>query len=458
MKLKKPAIGLIVLALISLILITGSPFQISSYLDENNGHLNYKNLGQEAYAADDDGGGGDGGGGDDGGGDDGGGDDGGGDDGGDSEDSSSVGESFDDSSGSGNSEEGTSTSDDGSNNDADESDGGGVDSSASEFFSPSEIPTSTSKDGPSNADGGVDSPASDFFSASDEPTSKSGNSESNLRTLTNPLVEPTTETSASIANPNTKPNDGSPVEESTQKGDTPPSTLTELPKNFIPTITRPLDIERLDKDEKGKLSKYDVDVLCDASEDYEAHKGQCDKLYKNLKDGKDGKDRKKIHINHKVINKNKIEVRNYDNTQSQIIVVSDVNTCPTQTETVPLSGKLSPKGIRLLADVYPCKIKNGGVTLNIPDTQNIKLAALFMDKTSKNNYGILINPIKIQKISSNQALFTIQLDGEMTGKNPITGKSNTLTKINGLALYNTGANPINLNTGNMAALSTTLSK
>ena len=144
--------------------------------------------------------------------------------------------------------------------------------------------------------------------------------------------------------------------------------------------------------------------------------------------------------------------------EKQIIVVSDVNTCPIQSESVPLSGKLNPKGIRLLTDFGPCKIKNGGVTLNIPDTQNIKLAALFMDKTSSSNYGILINLIKIQKISSNQALFTIQLDGEMTGKSPITGKSNTLTKNNGLALYNSGANPINLNAGNIAALTATFSK
>ena len=151
-------------------------------------------------------------------------------------------------------------------------------------------------------------------------------------------------------------------------------------------------------------------------------------------------------------------VRNYNNTQSQIIVVSDANTCPTQSETVPLSGKINPKGIRLLADFYPCNIKDGGVTLNIPDTQNIKLAALIMDKTSSSNYGILINPIKIQKINSNQGLFTIQLDGEMTGKSQITGQSNTLTKINGLALYNGGANPINLNAGNMAALTATFSK
>ena len=65
---------------------------------------------------------------------------------------------------------------------------------------------------------------------------------------------------------------------------------------------------------------------------------------------------------------------------------------------------------------------------------------------------------KDSKISSNQALFTIQLDGEMTGKSPIIGKTNTLTKMNGLALYNSGANPINLNAGNMAALTATLSK
>lgn len=55
-------------------------------------------------------------------------------------------------------------------------------------------------------------------------------------------------------------------------------------------------------------------------------------------------------------------------------------------------------------------------------------------------------------------MFTIELDGEMTGKNPLTGKVSTLTKINGLALYNSGDNPINLNVGNMAALTAKLSK
>jgi hypothetical protein len=36
--------------------------------------------------------------------------------------------------------------------------------------------------------------------------------------------------------------------------------------------------------EKNKLSEQDVEELCDASEDYEAHKKQCDKLYDALEE------------------------------------------------------------------------------------------------------------------------------------------------------------------------------
>jgi hypothetical protein len=54
-KIKKSAIGMIVLAFTSLVLITGSPIQIANNLVENNGHLYFKNIGQEAYGAEDDG-------------------------------------------------------------------------------------------------------------------------------------------------------------------------------------------------------------------------------------------------------------------------------------------------------------------------------------------------------------------------------------------------------------------
>ena len=96
--------------------------------------------------------------------------------------------------------------------------------------------------------------------------------------------------------------------------------------------------------------------------------------------------------------------------------------------------------------------------MNIPDTQSIKLAVLSVDKNSNNKQGVLITPIKIQNINNNQALFTIELDSRMTGENPVTGKSNTLTNINGLALYNDGSNAINLKSGNTAALTATLTR
>jgi hypothetical protein len=53
-----------------------------------------------------------------------------------------------------------------------------------------------------------------------------------------------------------------------------------------------------------------------------------------------------------------------------------------------------------------------------------------MDKTGNKYAGALVNPIKIQNINQNQGLFTIQLDQQMVGLNPITGKSITLTQIN----------------------------
>lgn len=48
-----------------------------------------------------------------------------------------------------------------------------------------------------------------------------------------------------------------------------------------------LQIVYTEKDDDKELSDYDVDVLCDASEDYEAHKEQCDKLYDMVEDEDD---------------------------------------------------------------------------------------------------------------------------------------------------------------------------
>ena len=56
MKIIKSAIGMIVLAFTSLILLTGSPFQITSDLVKSNGNLPLKNIGQVYGEEDEDGG------------------------------------------------------------------------------------------------------------------------------------------------------------------------------------------------------------------------------------------------------------------------------------------------------------------------------------------------------------------------------------------------------------------
>ena len=53
--------------------------------------------------------------------------------------------------------------------------------------------------------------------------------------------------------------------------------------NFDVCQSATLAFASSDKDE-DELTERDVDVLCDASEDYEAHKEQCDKLYDKVQD------------------------------------------------------------------------------------------------------------------------------------------------------------------------------
>ena len=54
MMIKKAVIGIIILTFTSIILTTGSPFQMSNNLFENNGLLFIKYFGLQVYAADDD--------------------------------------------------------------------------------------------------------------------------------------------------------------------------------------------------------------------------------------------------------------------------------------------------------------------------------------------------------------------------------------------------------------------
>jgi hypothetical protein len=143
---------------------------------------------------------------------------------------------------------------------------------------------------------------------------------------------------------------------------------------------------------------------------------------------------------------------------SEDSVTDNKNKCNPISESILLKKKLNPKGIILLSEFDTCQIANGKIMLKIPDNPNLKLVAMYIDKNGNNHEGTLLSPIKIQNIDKKQGLFTLELNEQMKGKNPITGKSNTLTKINGLALYNDGYKAIKFKSGNVAELTATFSK
>src|SRR5918994_7617605 len=155
--------------------------------------------------------------------------------------------------------------------------------------------------------------------------------------------------------------------------------------------------------------------------------------------------------------KTKVIVKDDNDSEKEIIIVSDP-TCPTQSETIELNGMIAPKGIRLLANFYPCIIHNGGITMNIPESPHLNLALIYIDNNIDNHAGTLISPSKIQSIDKNQGLFSIELDKKMEGNDPITGELTTLEKINGLALYNSGNEPIEFMEGSSVALTATFTK
>ena len=146
-----------------------------------------------------------------------------------------------------------------------------------------------------------------------------------------------------------------------------------------------------------------------------------------------------------------------NNNEKEIIIVTNP-ACPTQSEHVELNGIINPKSIRLIANFYPCTIENGGITMNMPESPDLKMAVIYIDNNNDNHAGTLISPQKIQSIDKDNGLFSIELDKKMKGNDPITGEVTTLDKINGLALYNNGNEPLEFKAGSSVALTATFQK
>ena len=114
------------------------------------------------------------------------------------------------------------------------------------------------------------------------------------------------------------------------------------------------------------------------------------------------------------------------------------------------------QSIKLKADFYPCELKDGRTTLNIPDNLNIEFVVMHLDKNGNAHEGIAVDMKKIQSLNGNNALFIVDFDDKMEGKDPKTGKTKTLKNINLIALFNKSQQTIDFKSGNSLAISAVL--
>jgi hypothetical protein len=124
-------------------------------------------------------------------------------------------------------------------------------------------------------------------------------------------------------------------------------------------------------------------------------------------------------------------------------------------ETVRLGkGSIAAGGLRILADVDPFFIIDGHVEYNAPpNARDIKVVVA--ESTRKSiTHAVILNPTKLQNIRTGEALYHVNLDQKISGKNPWTGDSDKVDDYNNVYLMNIGRGkgPISFNDQSQATI------
>jgi len=125
-------------------------------------------------------------------------------------------------------------------------------------------------------------------------------------------------------------------------------------------------------------------------------------------------------------------------------------------ETVRLGkGSFPSGGIRILADLEPFQIIDGQVEYNAPpNARDIKVVVAESSRKSI-THAVILNPTRIEENTrSGEALFHVDLDEEISGKNPWTGRSDKVDDYNNVYLMNVGRgkSPISFNDQSQATI------
>jgi hypothetical protein len=124
-------------------------------------------------------------------------------------------------------------------------------------------------------------------------------------------------------------------------------------------------------------------------------------------------------------------------------------------ETVRLGkGSMPAGGIRILADLEPFYIIDGSIQFNAPaNARNLKV--IVAESTTKSvTHAVILNPTKIMDVGQGESLYHVDLDEEISGRNPWTGDSDKVDRYNNIYLMHIGEGqrPISFNDQSQATI------
>jgi hypothetical protein len=124
-------------------------------------------------------------------------------------------------------------------------------------------------------------------------------------------------------------------------------------------------------------------------------------------------------------------------------------------ETVRLGkGSIPAGGVRILADLDPFFIIDGHVEFNAPvNARNLKV--IVAESTTRSvTHAVILNPTRILDVRPGESLYHVDLDEEISGRNPWTGDSDKVDRYNNVYLMNIGEGerPISFNDQSQATI------
>jgi hypothetical protein len=124
-------------------------------------------------------------------------------------------------------------------------------------------------------------------------------------------------------------------------------------------------------------------------------------------------------------------------------------------ETVRLGkGSIPAGGIRILADLEPFYIIDGSIQFNAPsNARNLKV--IVAESTTKSvTHAVILNPTKIMDVGQGESLYHVDLNEEISGRNPWTGDSDKVDRYNNVYLMHIGEGqrPISFNDQSQATI------